>query len=30
MPDTAPYRPVAVIPVYNHPATIGAMVAGWL
>ena len=28
MPDTAPYRPVAVIPVYNHPATIGAMVAG--
>ena len=27
MPDTAPYRPVAVIPVYNHPATIGTMVA---
>ena len=27
MPEAVPYRPVVVIPVYNHPATIGAMVA---
>jgi len=27
MPEAAPYRPVVVIPVYNHPATIGTMVA---
>ncbi|ARN23056.1 glycosyltransferase family 2 protein [Piscinibacter gummiphilus] len=27
MPEAMPYRPVVVIPVYNHPATIGTMVA---
>lgn len=27
MTDARPFRPVVVIPVYNHPATIGGMVA---
>lgn len=27
MTESRPYRPVVVIPVYNHPATIGGMVA---
>ena len=30
MSTTMPFSPVAIIPVYNHPTTIGAMVQGVL